>query len=58
MFNRTKEITQLTSLLMSVPQLSIVTGLVNSGKTRLIKKVLCDLQSVAQIPTPTYQLNL
>ena len=58
MFNRTKEIAQLTSLMTSVPQLSVITGPVNSGKTRLIKKGLSDLPSIARIPTPTYHLNL
>jgi len=55
MFNRTKEIVQLTGLLMSMPQLSIVTGPVNSGKTRKkyqICKEWCKLYSyISDEPT-------
>lgn len=58
MFNRTKEINRLSQVLLSTPQLSIVTGPVNSGKTMLLEKVLEDLPNKSLKPTPVYSINL
>ena len=58
MFNRSRELECISMMLMSSPQLSILTGPVNSGKTRLIERVLSDLPKRANIPTPVHLVNL
>ena len=45
--------------LTSTPQLNIVTGLVNSGKTLLVEKVLAHLEADnLECKTPIYPINL
>eukprot|EP01067_Filipodium_phascolosomae_P004670 Filipodium_phascolosomae@DN2795_c0_g3_i8.p1 len=55
-FNREREIQGLTSMLRAEPQLSIVSGPVNSGKTALILKILDDLSQNNN--RPVLHLNL
>jgi hypothetical protein len=42
-FNREREIKALTTMLKMMPQLSVISGPVNSGKTSLILKILRDI---------------
>ena len=58
MFNRMREITRITEVLLSTPQLSIITGPVNSGKTLLLEKVFDQLPEKSIKPTPLYAFNL
>ena len=58
MFNRTREMARITEVLLSTPQLSIITGLVNSGKTLLLEKVFDQLPEKSTKPTPVYPINL
>ena len=58
MFNRTREIAEITKVFLSKPQLSIITGPVNSGKTRFMNEVLSKLPSVTSCPTPILHINL
>lgn len=55
-FNREKEIKALTIMLNMEPQLSIVSGPVNSGKTSLLLKILKDLSE--NNSRPVLHLNL
>ena len=57
MFNRTREIAEITKVFLSKPQLSIITGPVNSGKTRFMNEVLSKLPSVTSCPTPILHIH-
>ena len=55
-FNRTREIQMMSSLLKSDPQLLILTGPVNSGKSVLLRKVILELKNKES--TPVLYINL
>ena len=55
-FNRIQEIKMMNNLLKSDPQLSVITGPVNSGKSMLLKKVIMELKKVEK--TPVLYINL
>ena len=58
MFNRTREMACLSDILLSTPQLSIITGPVNLGKTLLLENVFDQLPKMSTKPTPVYLINL
>lgn len=58
MFNRNREIECLSRLLVDKPQFSILTGPVDSGKTRLVERLLQELPSKSTHPMPICSLNL
>lgn len=58
MFNRSREVERLSQLLMSSPMLSIITGPVNSGKSKLLDHVLTRLSEKATRGIPVYSINL
>ena len=49
---------RITEVLLSTPQLSTITGPVNSGKTLLLEKVFDQLPEKSTKPTPVYAINL
>ena len=55
-FNRCQEIEKLNKLLKSEPQLSVLTGPVNSGKSILVMKIIRDIKK-AKIPVLTINLR-
>ena len=58
MFNRTREVERPSQLLISPPKLSVVTGPVNSGKSKLIDYVVSTLSQKTKRPFPVYSVNL
>ena len=58
MFNRCREMKILSNILMTSPQLSVITGPVNSGKTMLLEKVLEELPKKTKLPTAVHSINL
>ena len=58
MFNRAREFNCLVDTLRSTPQLNIITGPVNSGKTLLVEKVLTHVEAENGKKTPVYPINL
>ena len=60
MFNRAIEVNRMTELLSSSPKLTVLTGPVNSGKSRLIEYVIDKLRkdSPRDEPLPTHTVNL
>ena len=58
MFNRCREIETLRNILKSTPQLTIITGPVNSGKSLLLEKVTRELAGKIGRRTPVLPLNL
>ena len=57
MFNRRREMECLSNVLASTPQISVITGPVDSGKSRLVNRVIRDLPKTQQ-PTPIHSMNL
>lgn len=49
-FNHTEEIEAIKDLLKSDPQLSVITGPVNSGKSLLLRRVLQEIQMKEDVP--------
>ena len=58
MFNRQREIKCLSQLLKSKPEFSIITGPVDSGKTRLIEHILHELPNKTMQSLPICPINL
>ena len=58
MFNRCKQIEFLSRVLVDKPQFSIVTGPIDSGKTRLIEKVLQEIPPKNNMNVPICPVNL
>jgi len=62
MFNRKREIQCLSQVLMSRPQCSVITGPVDSGKTRLLEHLLVEVPNkmthLRTHPTPVCSINL
>ena len=58
MFNRSREVELLSQLLMSSPKLSVVTGPVNSGKSRLMEHVIAHLPKKSDRHVPVHNSNL
>ena len=57
MFNRSREIERLSKLLLSPPKLSVVTGPVNSGKSKLLDFVIARLER-CNGRIPVHSVNL
>ena len=57
MFNRLKEMDTLYQVLTSSPKLSVITGLINSGKSKLIDHVVTNLYKKIRIPVHTINLK-
>lgn len=58
MFNRSREIERLSKVLAGSPQLSVITGSVNSGKSKLIDHLLCQLPMMTGHSVPVHTFNL
>ena len=58
MFNRIREVDRVTHLLISSPKLTVVTGPVNSGKSKLIDYVIENLSKKTSQPVPIHTVNL
>ena len=58
MFKRQREMEILSQVLMGLPKFSIITGPVDSGKTRLIEKPLQDVPRKSLHPMPVCAFNL
>ena len=58
MFNRSREVEQLSQMLKSAPKLSVVTGPVNSGKSKLIEYVIARVSADNPNRVPIHVANL
>ena len=58
MFNRRREMDCLSNVLASTPQISVITGPVDSGKSRLVNRVILDLPKKTQQNIPIQLLDL
>ena len=58
MFNRRREMECLSNVLSSTPQISVIIGPVDSGKSRLVNRVILDLPKKTQQTIPIQLLNL
>ena len=57
MFNRLKEMDTLYQVLTSSPKLSVITGPINSGKSKLVDHVATNLYKKTRVPVHTINLR-